>query len=395
MATGKLSLIHVAWKGVSRKMFRNIVLIFAVGLLVGLLVFALLFKSAVEEDIDRATKRLGADIVIVPSKAKSMAAEFIMESKLKTFYMDESVYEELKDMEGIVASTYQVYLSTLDSGCCSIIEGQVIAIDQATDFVVTPWMKNPPILQENEVYVGHYVWEFLGLIETMNLFGADIKMVEHLETTGTGIDHGIFMRLEDLDSITESALGNYQKGKISIIFIKIAEGLDVEAFVGRIRDINPRIGIMTRGNIGADVRTTLEDILRVFIITISISSLLAVLLAWSTFSALANERRREVGILRALGAQKSHIINLFLSEAFIISFLGSLVGIFLGHYLIHYLASDFQLLSRLDTNSFFSSHSIIISLIGMSAGILVCLGGAALPVMRLARLEPLLAIKEE
>lgn len=395
MSTGKLSLLHVAWKGVSRKMFRNIVLVFAVGLLVGLLVFALLFKSAVEEDIDRATKRLGADIVIVPSQAKSMAEEFIMESKLKTFYMDESIYEELKDMEGISASTYQVYLSTLDSGCCSIIEGQVIAFDQESDFVVTPWMINPPLLKKGEVYVGHYVWEFLGLIETMNLFGEDIKMVEHLETTGTGIDHGIFMRIEDLDSITETALGNYKKGKISIIFIKIDEGLDIDAFVGRIRDINPRIGIMTRGNIGADVRTTLEDILRVFIITISISSLLAVLLAWSTFSALANERRREVGILRALGAKQSHIVNLFLSEAFIISFLGSLIGIFLGHYLIHYLAADFQLLSRLDTTSIVSSHSIIISLIGMGAGIIVCLSGAALPVLRLARLEPLLAIKEE
>ena len=395
MSKGKLSLVHVAWKGVSRKIFRNIVLVFAVGLLVGLLVFALLFKNAVEEDIDQATKRLGADIIIVPSKAKSMAEEFIFESKLKTFYMDSSVYEELKDMEDISASTYQIYLNTLDSGCCSIIEGQVIAFDQKSDFVVTPWMQNPPLLKKDEVYVGHYVWEYLGLIETMNLFGTEIKMVKHLETTGTGIDHGIFMRIEDLDALTESSLGNYKKGQISIIFIKIKEGLDVKEVVGHIRDINPRVGIMTRGNIGADVRTTLEDILRVFIITISISSFLAVLLAWSTFSALANERRREVGILRALGAKKSHIINLFLSEAFIISFLGSVFGIFLGHYLISYLASDFQLLSRLDANSIFSSHSMVISLIGMGAGIIVCLGGAALPVLRLARLEPLLAIKEE
>lgn len=395
MATGKQSLIHIAWKGVSRKIFRNIVLVFAVGLLVGLLVFALLFKSAVEEDIDRATKRLGADIVIVPSKAKTMAEEFIMESKRKTFYMEHSVYDQIKDMDGIDASTYQIYLNTLSSGCCSIVEGQVVAIDPNTDFVVTPWMDSPKKLARNEVYVGYYVWEYMGLIETMNLFGENINMVDHLETTGTGIDHGIFMRIKDLDAITDSALGDYKKGTISIIFIKIKEGLDVNAFVGRIRDINPRVGIMTRGNIGADVRTTLEDILRVFIITISISSLLAVLLAWSTFSALANERRREVGILRALGAKKSHIVNLFLSEAFIISFLGSLIGILLGHYLIHYLAADFQLLKQLDTTSIVSSHSIIISLIGMGAGIIVCLSGAALPVLRLARLEPLLAIKEE
>ncbi|MDA3831886.1 MAG: FtsX-like permease family protein [Spirochaetales bacterium] len=395
MSEGRLSLVQVAWKGVSRKIFRNIVLVFAVGLLVGLLVFALLFKSAVEDDIDQATKRLGADIVIVPTKAKSMAEEFILESKSKIFYMDGSIYDELKDMDDIAASTYQIYLNTLDSGCCSIIEGQVIAFDQESDFVVTPWMDNPTLLKKDEVYVGHYVWEYLGLIETMNLFGSDIKMVDKLETTGTGIDHGIFMRLEDLDAITESALGDYKKGQISIIFIKVKEGRDIEAVVGRIRDINPRIGIMTRGNIGADVRSTLKDILRVFIITISISSLLAILLAWSTFSALANERRREVGILRALGARQAHIINLFLSEALIIALLGSIIGIFIGHYLINFLASDFHLLSQLDTSSGLTAHSVIISLVGMGAGIMVCLCGAALPVLRLAKLEPLRAIKEE
>lgn len=392
---GRLSLPLVAWKGFSRKLFRNIVLIIAVSLLVALLVFALLFRQAVQEDLDQATKRLGADIVIVPSKAKSMAEEFILESKEKIFYMDKVIYDELKDMEEIAASTYHVYLNTLDSGCCSIIEGQIIAFDQNNDFVIKPWIANAVPLKKGEVYVGDYVWQYLGLIDTMALFGQEIKMVGHLSTTGTGLDHGLFMRLEDLDDITDEALGIYKRGQISIIFMKIKEGYNIDRVVGKIRDINPRIGIMTRGNIGADVRTTLRDIVRVFTITILISSFLAILLAWSTFSALANERRREVGILRALGAQKSHIVSLFISEAFFISIIGALLGIFIGHYLIYFLAADFNLLNTLSAESLFSSTNIIVSAIGCLAGVFICLTGAAFPVLRLARLEPLLAIKEE
>ncbi len=392
---GRLSLPLVAWKGFSRKLFRNIVLVIAVGLLVALLVFALLFKQAVQEDLDQATKRLGADIVIVPSKAKSMAEEFILESKEKIFYMDKGIYDQIKDMEEIADSTYHVYLNTLDSGCCSIIEGQIIAFDQEKDFVIKPWMNNPTPLKKGEVYVGNYVWEYLGLIDTMALFGNEIKMVDHLEVTGTGLDHGLFMRLQDLDDITDEALGIYKRGQISIIFLKIKEGQDIDRVVAKIRDINPRIGIMTRGNIGADVRTTLRDIVRVFTITILISSLLATLLAWSTFSALANERRREVGILRALGAKKSHIVSLFISEALFISIIGACLGIFVGHYLIYFLAEDFNLLNTLSAESLFSFKNIIVSSIGCLAGVLICLTGAALPVFRLARLEPLLAIKEE
>jgi putative ABC transport system permease protein len=391
---GRLPLPLVAWKGFSRKLFRNIVLMVAVALLVALLVFALLFKQAVQDDLDQATKRLGADIVIVPSQAKSMAEEFILESKEKIFYMDRAIYDELKDMQENAATTYQVYLNTLDSGCCSIIEGQVIAFNQEKDFVIKPWIQNAVPLQKGEVYVGDYVWQYLGLIDTIALFGQDIKMVGHLEETGTGLDHGLFMRLADLDDITDEALGTYERGQISIIFLKIKEGLDIDRVVAKIRDINPRLGIMTRGNIGADVRTTLSDIVRVFTITIFISSLLATLLAWSTFSALANERRREVGILRALGAKKTHIVTLFISEAFFISIIGAGVGIILGHYLIYLLAADFHLLGTLSGHSWFSGQKMAVSGIGFLTGVVICLTGAALPVFRLARLEPLLAIKE-
>lgn len=394
--TNAYSISSLAWKGVIRKMFRNIVLVLAVSLLVALLVFALLFNKAVKDDIQLATKRLGADIVLVPQEAKDMAEEFILESKEKTFYMNEFVYESMADLPEIKSATYQIYLNTLDSGCCSIDEGQVIAFDPESDFVITPWLaEGPPKLGEGEVYVGSYVYGFLGLINTATLFGKGVKVVGHLQETGTGLDHGIFMRIADLNKITEEATGDYKSGNISIIFLKAKEGLDVSQVVAKLREVNPRIGIMTRGDIGADVRSTLRDIIRVFSITILIASTLAVLLAWSTFTALANERRREVGILRAIGAHRSHIMKIFLSEAMIISFIGGLLGVGIGHYLIHYLAGDFHLLTRLGAISATTLNNILISIVAMLAGVVVCLIGAAMPIIRLARMEPLLAIKEE
>ncbi len=379
-----------------RKIFRNVVLVLAVSMLVALLVFALLFDKAVKEDIELATKRLGADIVLVPSEAKGIAEEFILESSIKTFYMDEFLYEAVADMPEIKNATYHVYLNTLDSGCCSIDEGQVIAFDADSDFVIKPWIaEGPEKLANGEVYVGSYVYEFLGLIDTATLFGQGVKVVGNLQQTGTGLDHGIFMRLDDLAKVSEDARGGYKPGQISIIFLKVQPGLNIEEVVAKIRNINPRVGIMTRGDIGSDVRSTLRDIIKVFSITILISSILSVLLAWSTFTALANERKREVGILRAIGAHRSHIMKIFLTEAMIISVLGGIIGIGLGHYLIHYLAGDFNLLTKLGAVAATTSSNIIISGIAMGAGVLVCLIGAAMPVIRLAKMEPLLAIKEE
>lgn len=385
----------LAWKSVSRKIFRNSTLVLAVAMLVSLLVFALLFNWAVKEDINAASQKLGADIVIVPVNAVELAEEFILESDEKTFYMNEFVYESMKDLPIVEQATFHVYLDTLESECCSIIEGQVVAIDQATDFVVKPWLDTDRKLEKGEVYVGSYVHEFLGLINTATLFGKDINVVGHLTETGTGLDHGIFMRKQDLDTITTEATGQRKKDDISIIFLKLKAGIDLDDAVATIRSVNPSVGLMTRGSIGKDVRSTLKDIIRIFTITILIASTLALLLAWSTFTAMTNERKREVGILRAIGACRAHIIKMFMVEAGIISLFGGGIGVVAGHLLLNYLAADFNLLSRLGDVSITSPVSILLSFFAVVLGSGVCLLGAILPVYRLARMEPLLALKEE
>jgi putative ABC transport system permease protein len=245
------------------------------------------------------------------------------------------------------------------------------------------------------VYIGSYVWEYLGLIDTPTLFGTPVKVVDHLKKSGTGLDHALFIRQQDLDLVSADALGKFDRSKISLIFIKLKPGYDLDDMAGKIQEIAPTTGIMTRGTLGSSIRETLGDIIRIFSITILISSALAILLAWSTFTALANERRREVGILRAIGANRLHIIRLFLAEALIIGLIGSGTGVVLGQQLIKELASNFHLLQQLDAVTSFSSANLNISLIALGVGLIVCLIGALLPVLRLANMEPLTAIKEE
>ena len=394
---GFISLYAVAWKNVSRKLFRNIVVAIAVALLVSLLVFSSLFSSAVKNDIEHASRKLGADIVLVPPEAKELAEDFILESKEKTFYMDRLSYEEIIKLPEIEKATYQIYLDTIESGCCSIIEGQVVVFEQGTDFIITPWLRPgaKKHLKSGEVYVGSYVAEYLGLLNTITLFDKQLVVAGELEETGIGVDHGLFVRAEDLDMTSPGVAGQYKPGEISIAFLRLKQGADPETVARKIIEIDPKIGVMTRANIGGSVLSTLKDITRIFSITIAISSAMAILLAWSTFTALANERQREVGIIRAIGARKHHIIKMFLAEAFIISVFGGLLGVIAGHMLIQYLASDFELLARLGAISPTSPKTVILSVTSVLAGIAVCFTGASLPIARLANMEPLQAIKEE
>ena len=113
----RLTINQIAWRNVVRKLFRNSILVLAVSGLVTLLVFALLFSRIITDDIDSATRRLGADIVIVPAEAQDIAEEFILESKEKTFYMDDFLLDALADLPEISMINSHTYLNTLDAGC--------------------------------------------------------------------------------------------------------------------------------------------------------------------------------------------------------------------------------------------------------------------------------------
>lgn len=340
--------------------------------------------------------RLGADIVVVPPEAKELAEDFILESKEKTFYMEGAVYEQVRGLAGVEKSTYQTYLDTIESGCCSIVEGQIVAFDPATDFVVSSWLDDDAVrdLKKGEIYVGSYVNEFQGVIYTATLFGREVKIAGALEPTGTGLDHGIFMRLDDLDFTAEGVRGQHRKGDISIVFLKLAEGADPEAVTNEIVEINPAVGIMTRASIGGGVKAVLRDISRIFAITIAISSILATLLASSSFSAMVNERRKELGIMRGLGARQGHVIRLFLLEASLVSLAGGIAGAGAGHLLIAYLARDFQIITSLGGVSITPSFSLYYSLLSILAGSAVCMAGSFVPIFQVARREPFSALKD-
>ncbi|MDF1614612.1 ABC transporter permease [Desulfurivibrio dismutans] len=139
--------------------------------------------------------------------------------------------------------------------------------------------------------------------------------------------------------------------------------------------------------------TTLADINKIFLVTVSLSLLLTVFLVWSIFSAIANERIREIGIMRAIGARQSHVVLLFFLEVNLLGFVGSLLGVAGGTWLSAHLAANFDLLSSISAGLEIWQQ-LLIGMLGMLVGAGVCLAGAMLPVNRIKKVEPLLAIKD-
>jgi putative ABC transport system permease protein len=115
-------------------------------------------------------------------------------------------------------------------------------------------------------------------------------------------------------------------GKCSYILVKIKDGADVEAVANRINEVLSGNKInLTRDLFSSNQNRipALNTFLRVLVGLGAFVSTIFVLLSMYT---TVTERRKEIGILKSLGASKSFIIRVIEGEALMIGILGVLLG---------------------------------------------------------------------
>jgi len=116
------------------------------------------------------------------------------------------------------------------------------------------------------------------------------------------------------------------------------------------------------------------------------------------FSAIITERRRELGLLRAIGARRNQVVGMLLMEAGLATAVGGLAGCMMGllmmrvyeRSLVHHLDGmgiPFLWLNAATTGLIALSCIALTSLIGAA--------GAFYPAWRASRLEPYALIRSE
>lgn len=120
-------------------------------------------------------------------------------------------------------------------------------------------------------------------------------------------------------------------GTLDRIDVRLIEGADVERAQARLQD---RLGDSVRVLTPTEQRSRGEGLLEAFRLNLTALSLISLFvglfLIYASVQAAMLRRRRELGVLRSLGATRAQLLALTLSETAIVAMLGVAIGLPLG-----------------------------------------------------------------
>ena len=125
---------------------------------------------------------------------------------------------------------------------------------------------------------------------------------------------------------------------------------------------------------------------------IAFTLLIAVFIIYNTFQMSVGERRKQLGILRTVGATRSQVGWMILREALLISAIAAVAGCLLGVYGAGWLTSATERLMQVHLPGVQLSWSPFLIAVGFGVGVAV--SGAILPARRAGLVEPIEAIRD-
>jgi len=288
---------------------RTCLSVLAIGIEVTMILTLVGISYGTLDEAARRARGVGADILIRPPASSIISlSSSPMSDKLVPFLMKQPHVTFATGTMGQPLSGLDV-LTGIDldqfnrlSGGFRFIWGGPFENDD--DIIVDAYYARENRLRVgNTIQLANHTWRVSGIFESGKL------------------SH-ICARLNVLQDLT----GNL--GRLSQIYVKVDDPTRAQIVVDQLRDKMPGYFIYTMEAFTSLLTINSVGLLRDFIgVVIAIALIVGFIVVTMAMYTAVLERTREIGILRALGASSSYILNLLFRETLVIAVLGSVLGI--------------------------------------------------------------------
>ena len=203
-----------------------------------------------------------------------------------------------------------------------------------------------------------------------------------LDTGGKEEDY-VYMTLADIEELTQA-----DKGRVDVAELSISLSADELAdVVDKINTAVPKVHASLVKRVTASEATVLTKLQAlVLLVTIVVLALTMICVA-TTMTAVVAERRKEIGLRKAIGASDMSIIKEFMGESMLLGFFGGILGSVLG----------FVFAQQVSINVFSSSISFRPLLLPVTVLISMAVTGLSslMPIRSATDVDPALVLKGE
>ena len=392
------------WNNIARRRNQSALTVTITALTVLVFVMVLGIIQTVNQGLELSRERLGADAVLVPKYSYAEADDLLFTAMPENIYMPVETVEQAKQLDGIAAMSPQFYCQTLEMGCCEPGEEvRIIGYDPETDFILKPYLEEAyrsGIDQEQLIIGSNYEDEDLVGMNYMVL-GRMFEVVAALQPTGTGMDSTFFLDWRTAQDLCVESMGlrdNWTTRDphdyISVIMIKFEEGVDGDAFVRQVEESGMEAKCLLTGDTISDLQSQLEVTMKVMFALWAASLLIAVLSLVGRFNALAKERKKEIGLLRAIGLKKGQVFGLIIGETCTMATMGGVLGSAIALVCMDPVIEMLKNAFKLSPSVWTTSLALLCGVAGVLLAVALGFAAAVSPAWKSASMDPQAAITQ-
>jgi putative ABC transport system permease protein len=211
----------------------------------------------------------------------------------------------------------------------------VVGIDPEEELKIKTWWKvqeGKYLEQKDEALVGAMAAQVLKLKigDTIPLDGTTVTVAGILEENGSNDDYQVFVPIDTL----QKASG--REGLVSSVDIRaLCNACPVEIIADGINKEIPGVRAIAVKQIAATEMGMMEKFSKFMLTLAGITLAVGLFGVVNTMMTSVNERIKDIGIMRAVGASRSQIVKAFVYEAIIIGIIGGILGYLVGTLLAY------------------------------------------------------------
>ncbi len=166
--------------------------------------------------------------------------------------------------------------------------------------------------------------------DLLNL-GLDMKITGIMETGGKEENY-VYMSMEDLETLCGE--GEFDVAELSIS----APADELDSYVEKINEGYPDIMARLVKRVTQSESTVLGKLPALIFLVTAVVLVLTMICVATTMTAVVAERRKEIGLRKALGASDGSIIKEFMGEGLLLGGIGGIAGSVLGFLFAHFVS---------------------------------------------------------